>query len=85
MTSLIADADRLPVQTGGNAWFKRLNGTIPRILGEAAWEGYDADGHGGQSCQRVHERGGFDFTEIGYYLARAIDEGRVRVEVVGRG
>lgn len=77
--------DRLPVQTYRQPMASRLNGTIPRILGEAAWEGYAADGHGRQSCARVHERGGFDLAELGYYLARAIDEGRVKVEIVDRG
>lgn len=56
--------------------------TVPRVVAEAAWEGYAADGHGGQSSERLHQRGGFDLSELAYYLVRAVDEGRVRVEIV---
>ena len=83
--ALFADADRLPVQytsTEREALWPRRLPNIPRIVGEAAWQGYAADGHGSQSCERLHERGGFSVGEIGYYLARAVDEGRVRIEVV---
>lgn len=75
---------RLPWQAHREAdhiWKRRMP-TIPAIVGEAAWQGYDADGHGHQSCERLHQRGGFDLMEIGYYIARAVDEGRVRIEVV---
>lgn len=61
---------------------ERLGRTIPAIVGEAAWEGYAADGHGGQSCARVHERGGFGFEELGYYICRAIDAGRIEIRVI---
>lgn len=84
--------DRLPVQiaSGGmsNSFKRPLHGgqgiraSIPRIVAEAAWEGYAADGHGSQSCERLHERGGFGLSELGYYLARAVDEGRIRIEIV---
>lgn len=80
--------DRLPAQVSDLSMSRPLHGgrgvraTVPRILAEAAWEGYAADGHGGQSCERLHERGGFSLGELGYYLARAVDEGRVRIEVV---
>lgn len=84
-------AERLPVQARGESdtfWRQRLHATrergstIPKVLGEAAWQGYDADGHGEQSCARLHQRGGFGLAELGYYLARALDEGRIRVEIV---
>lgn len=81
--------ERLPVQhVRDGHWQKMLHGdrttraTVPRVLAEAAWQGYDAEGHGGQSCERLHERGGFDLSELAYYLARAVDEGRVRIEIV---
>lgn len=75
-------SDRLPVQTRPHNFARSLGGTIPRIVGEAAWQGYAADGHGGQSCERLHERGGFGLGELGYYLARAVEAGRVRIEIV---
>lgn len=80
--------DRLPVQVKGEStsfWRERLHATrksgatIPRSVAEAAWLGYDADGHGSQSCKRIHERGGFGLAEIGYYIARAVDEERVNI------
>lgn len=87
-------AERLPIQAradasggGSRVTWRGLylhdpdRATIPRIVGEAAWEGYAADGHGGQSCDRLHERGGFGLAELGYYLARAVDEGRIRIEI----
>lgn len=81
--------DRLPVQIHGNkdSWFYRLHGgrvvaSVPRVVAEAAWEGYDADGHGGQDCETLHRRGGFGLAELGYYLARAVDEGRVEIRIV---
>lgn len=57
-------------------------GTIPAIVGEATWQGYAECGHGSQSCERVHERGGFSLAEIGYFLAVAVDAGRVEIRVV---
>lgn len=78
---------RLPIQHLQQApriWKDRLP-NIAAGVGEAAWEGYAADGHGQQSCAELHRRGGFDYAELGYYLARAVDEGRARVEVVARG
>lgn len=78
---------RLPVQMRGESasfWRAKLKDSIDPIVGEAAWQGYAADGHGSQSCQRVHERGGFGLAELGYYIARAVDEGRVRIEIVER-
>lgn len=85
--------DRLPVQTNGDQipmnWRRMLHGsrgrasTVPRVVAEAAWEGYDADGHGqSQSSLVLHQRGGFGLAEIGYYLTRAIDEGRVEIRIV---
>lgn len=82
--------DRLPIQFRGDDayWRAMLHGTrgrtctVPRIVAEAAWQGYDADGHGGQSCERLHQRGGFGLSELAYYLVRAVDEGRVKIEIV---
>jgi hypothetical protein len=74
----------LPYQGTRNGFDRRLKHRIPSIIGEAAWEGYAADGHGGQSCERLHEHGGFGLAEIGYYLARAVDEGRVRIEICAK-
>lgn len=82
--------DRLPVQTRHGSTFRRplhggngISATVPRIVAEAAWEGYCADGHGSsQSFETLHDRAGFDLSELGYYIARAVDEGRVRIEIV---
>ena len=83
--------DRLPIQINRaeGTWKRKLTHTegrgpsIPREVGEAAWQGYYADGHGrSQDCKRLHERGGFGLSELGYYLARAVDEGRVEIKVV---
>lgn len=84
--------DRLPIQMHGSNtdgyWRVMLHGvdgkvsSVARIVAEAAWEGYAADGHGGQSCEKLHQRGGFGLSELGYYLARAVDEGRVKIEIV---
>jgi len=77
---------RLPVQVrvgaGSRTWAHRIRDSVPREMAEAAWEGYDADGHGRQSCERLHQRGGFSLAELAYYLARAVDEGRAEVRVV---
>lgn len=58
-----------------------VGGTIPAIVGEAAWQGYAACGFGEQSCARVHERGGFSLAELGYFLARAVDAGRITITI----
>jgi hypothetical protein len=73
----------LPVQVSRRQDFARkLGGTIPRSLGEAAWQGYAEDGHGSQSCSCLHERGGFGLSELSYYLARAVQAGRVEIRIV---
>jgi hypothetical protein len=88
-------SDRLPVQldygiAGRSLYVRKLRGddtrgpSVPRELAEAAWQGYDADGHGEQSCERMHQRGGFSIWELGYYLARAVDEGRVEIRLTDR-
>lgn len=81
--------DRLPIQYRGDTyWMVMLHGvdgkvcSVPRVVAEAAWQGYDADGHGGQSSETLHRRGGFGLAELAYYLVRAVDEGRVRIEIV---
>lgn len=78
--------DRLPIQVDPNSTFRGpLHGaggkrcSVPRVVAEAAWEGYAADGHGGQSSETLHERGGFGLAELGYYLARAVDEERITI------
>jgi hypothetical protein len=82
--------DRLPVQLHGGATVfqralhggRKVSASVPRIVAEAAWEGYAADGHGSQSCETLHKRGGFSVAELGYYLTRAVDEGRVEIKIV---
>ncbi len=75
---------RLPLHSSSQETVlgRRLKRTIPAIVGEAAWEGYSADGHGSQSCEKVHQRGGFGLEELGYYIARAVDEGRIEIRVI---
>lgn len=80
--------DRLPVQVDLGSTFRGpLHGaggmrcSVPRIVAEAAWQGYAADGHGSQSSETLHERGGFGLGELGYYLARAVDEGRIVITI----
>lgn len=57
------------------------SGTVPAVVGEAAWQGYDACGFGQQSCARLHERGGFSLEELGYFIARAVDAGRIEIVI----
>ena len=44
-------------------------GTVPWSLHCKAWEAYAAAGHGGQSAERIAERGGFSYREIQCCLA----------------
>lgn len=47
-----------PVQSVGRMM------TIPLPIAEEAWKEYAAQGHGGQSLQRINERAGFSVYEI---------------------
>lgn len=43
-------------------------GTIPLKIAEEAYKEYVAQGHGGQSFTRLHERGGFGSAELSILL-----------------
>lgn len=49
-----------PAQAGGTM----PHGRVPWHVHLAAWNGYAAAGHGGQSAERIAERGGFSYREI---------------------
>ncbi len=42
--------------------------SIPRSVAEMVYEGYARDYPGGQSLERLAERGGFGLYELGLYL-----------------
>jgi hypothetical protein len=44
------------------------SGRIPWQVHEAAWKVYAACGNGSQSAERIAERGGFSWAEIGLML-----------------
>lgn len=41
---------------------------IPRVIAEEAYKEYAAQGHGSQSFDRLHERGGFSTAELAILL-----------------
>jgi hypothetical protein len=49
----------------------RYPGTVAWSEHEEAWAQYARDGHGGQSAQRIHDRGGYGYSEITKLLGHA--------------
>lgn len=50
--------------------------TVPEPIARLAYEEYANQGHGGQSFERIHERGGFGVTEVVNLLADLIERER---------
>ena len=57
---------RFPIQGRGAYRGQR---SVPWWVGEMAWRSYARAGHGQQSVERIAERGGFDWAELGELLA----------------
>lgn len=51
---------------------------VPEAIARLAYEEYANQGHGSQSFDRLHERGGFSETEIVLLLADLIERERAR-------
>jgi len=51
---------------------------LPEEIARLAYEEYANQGHGGQSFERLHERGGFGVTEVITLLADLVERERSR-------
>lgn len=49
------------------AFIVRGQASLPRRFAEVAYRGYCIEGHGGQSFDRLHERGGFGIEELVHF------------------
>lgn len=54
------------VDSVGAIWTSKAN--IPKMIAQEAYKEYVDQGHGGQSFDRLHERGGFSAEEIAMLL-----------------
>lgn len=75
---------RAPLQVKNFPGGKRLNHSVDAMLSFAAWQGYAVVFGSDQTSARMHERGGFDLTELGFCLAVAVDEGLIEVRLTDK-
>lgn len=78
MAKCIEAGDVRPFPVQGERGFYRKN-SIPWWIALLAWKAYERAGFGGQTAERIAERGGFDWAELGQLLVSEL-EARAAVE-----
>ena len=64
---------RVPLQHDGGNWYPGYkHPTIRKDIAREAYQEYSDQGHGDQSFERLHERGGFGCRELAMLLFQRI-------------
>jgi hypothetical protein len=81
---LLRDVSGRPLRDAARNLVRKPDGTIAWSEHEEAWRAYDAKWRCGQSAERIHQRGGFGWSELCEFLGREPLTWEVRAARAGR-